>query len=173
MEKLILPERVQISEQIEQNTFGCVAIIYCRSTGRVVLQNRIGGSGRVSFALPGGKRKPNEKPHACVVREIEEETGLNIIDVYPFLYRYEYATEPQEEGKLDRRDLVIQYYLAVVNKETELVNQRPGGKEFNPKWYSHSDIQTIADSFLLYNARSMQEAFRAIGLYIHLKTKEA
>jgi 8-oxo-dGTP pyrophosphatase MutT (NUDIX family) len=172
MEKFTLPDRIQISEEIEQNTFGCVAIIYCRSTGNFVLQNRLGGNDRVTFALPGGKRNPGEKSRDCVVREIKEETGLDIIDVYPFLYRYEYSKETQEEGKPDRRDMVIQYFLAVVSKEEELENQLEDAKEFNPRWYSLSDIQCIADSFLLYNARGMKDAWRALGFHILLKYRE-
>jgi ADP-ribose pyrophosphatase YjhB (NUDIX family) len=172
MEKLKLPDRVEFPETIERNTFGCIAIVYCRSTGRVVMQHRIGRNGRVSFALPGGKKNEGERSRDCVVREIREETGLNVIDIYPYLYRYEFENEEPEEGKLDRRHLVIQYFLAIVDKESELANQLPDGKEFNPKWYSLNDVQTIADSFLLYNARGMKEAFRGIGFTIKLRTKK-
>lgn len=173
MENLKLPDRTQFSEAIEKDTFGCVAIIYCRSTRRIVLQNRLCRNGNITFALPGGKKNKDEKAYGCVVREIKEETGLDIIDIFPFLYRFEFANEIQQEGKPDRRHLVIQYFLAIVNNEQDLESVIPDGKEFNPKWYSFTDLQTIADSFLLYNARSMKEVFRCIGFNIHLKMREA
>lgn len=173
MDKLRLPDRIQFSEEIERNTFGCVAIIYCRATGRVVMQHRQCRDGKVTFALPGGKKAEGEKSNECIVREIKEETGLDVIDIYPYLYRFEFAKEPQHEMKPDRRHLVIQYFLAIVDQESELQNTLPDGKEFDPKWFSFTDVQTIADSFLLYNARSMKEAFRYVGFNIQLRAREA
>ena len=48
--------------------------------GRILLGKRIDNS---KFTLPGGHIEPNETPAEAVVREVKEETGLDIDDFTP------------------------------------------------------------------------------------------
>ena len=53
---------------------GVAAVIFDR-TGRVLLQRR-DDTGR--WGLPGGSMDPGETVHAALVREVREETGLDV-----------------------------------------------------------------------------------------------
>jgi 8-oxo-dGTP diphosphatase len=46
--------------------------------GRVLLIRRAAPPGRGQWSLPGGKVEPGETPSAAVVREVREETGLDV-----------------------------------------------------------------------------------------------
>jgi 8-oxo-dGTP diphosphatase len=50
----------------------------CGQDGRVLLVRRGRPPGRGAWSLPGGKVEPGETPAAAVVREVREETGLEV-----------------------------------------------------------------------------------------------
>lgn len=53
--------------------------VVLRDDGRFLVQPRSGDRAMAGlWELPGGKRGPDEDPHAALVREIEEETGLAV-----------------------------------------------------------------------------------------------
>lgn len=58
----------------------CCAMITDPEVSRCVLVKSVGSRRRATWMLPGGKLKTyeNEKPNECVVREVHEETGLDI-----------------------------------------------------------------------------------------------
>jgi 8-oxo-dGTP pyrophosphatase MutT (NUDIX family) len=45
----------------------------------ILLAQRLSGSGRGTFALPGGKKRPEETVLDCAERELFEETGLHLV----------------------------------------------------------------------------------------------
>lgn len=55
-------------------TVGAFAVIF-DADGRVLLSHR---RDMDAWNLPGGGLEPGEKPDECVVREVREETGLNV-----------------------------------------------------------------------------------------------
>lgn len=49
----------------------------------VLLSQRLQGAGKGTYTLPGGKKHEDETIRACVRRELEEETGLILLDAQP------------------------------------------------------------------------------------------
>lgn len=57
----------------------CVGGIVHDETGRLLLVRRGHDPGRGLWSLPGGRVESDEDDHAAVVRELAEETGLDVI----------------------------------------------------------------------------------------------
>lgn len=66
-----MPER-------EPSRVACVGAIIRDPSGRVLLILRANEPGRGLWSLPGGRIEPGESPEAAVVREVLEETGLEV-----------------------------------------------------------------------------------------------
>lgn len=56
----------------------CVGALAYDAAGRLLLVQRGREPARGSWSIPGGKVEPGESPHAAVVREVWEETGLDV-----------------------------------------------------------------------------------------------
>ncbi|OLT48266.1 NUDIX hydrolase [Saccharomonospora sp. CUA-673] len=69
----------------------CVGGIVHDDDGRLLLIRRAHDPGRGLWSLPGGRVEPGETDHAAVVRELAEETGL---DVEPGPYTGTVLREP-------------------------------------------------------------------------------
>jgi 8-oxo-dGTP diphosphatase len=55
-------------------------VCHIRKNNKLLLQEKASGLfGGGKWDGPGGKLRPGESPEECVVREVEEETGLRII----------------------------------------------------------------------------------------------
>ncbi|XP_019176279.1 PREDICTED: nudix hydrolase 1-like isoform X1 [Ipomoea nil] len=52
--------------------------VFLLNGNKVLLRRRISSSGNNSFALPGGELEFGESFEECAVREVKEETGLDI-----------------------------------------------------------------------------------------------
>ena len=71
--------RIQINEIVERNA----VVFYIEDTeGNVLMVTRKDGSG---YGLPGGKVDPNENLFEACIREVFEETGLDIDEPDMFL----------------------------------------------------------------------------------------
>lgn len=53
----------------------CVAAVITDDEGRLLLQEKSGGE---AWSLPAGGIEPGESPEQAVIREVLEETGLNV-----------------------------------------------------------------------------------------------
>lgn len=76
--------------------------------GRVLIAERGGGPGKGSWSLPGGKIEPGETAMQAAMREIREETGLDValaglLDVHNAI-----RTDP--EGCLVHHYVICVYY---------------------------------------------------------------
>lgn len=60
-----------------------VGVVVRRPDGRVLVGRRLAEPGR-PLAVPGGKLDPGETIEACAVRELREETGLDLIAARAF-----------------------------------------------------------------------------------------
>jgi 8-oxo-dGTP diphosphatase len=57
----------------------CVGAVVLDSDGRLLLVRRANDPGRGLWSLPGGRVEPGESDEAAVVREVREETGLDVM----------------------------------------------------------------------------------------------
>ena len=63
---------------MEQEQPGVGVGVCVRKDGKVLMGKRKGGLMPGTWALPGGRLDMNEELEACAVREIREETGIEI-----------------------------------------------------------------------------------------------
>ncbi|GAA1035360.1 MULTISPECIES: NUDIX hydrolase [Amycolatopsis] len=56
----------------------CVGGIVFDDQGRLLLIRRANDPGKGQWSLPGGRVEPGETDHEAVVRELREETGLDV-----------------------------------------------------------------------------------------------
>lgn len=64
---------------VSDNTVRCVGGIVHDELGRILLIQRANEPGRGLWSVPGGRVEPGETDEAAVIREMREETGLDVI----------------------------------------------------------------------------------------------
>jgi 8-oxo-dGTP diphosphatase len=66
-------------EGLTSTTIRCVGGIAFDDHGRLLLIRRVNNPGSGQWSLPGGRVEPGESDETAVVRELREETGLDVI----------------------------------------------------------------------------------------------
>ncbi|WP_290053822.1 NUDIX hydrolase [Amycolatopsis solani] len=66
-------------EGLKSTTIRCVGGIAYDDHGRLLLIRRRNDPGSGQWSLPGGRVEPGETDEAAVIRELREETGLDVI----------------------------------------------------------------------------------------------
>ncbi|WIV58393.1 NUDIX hydrolase [Amycolatopsis nalaikhensis] len=66
-------------EHVPGATIRCVGGIAFDAQGRLLLIRRANDPGSGQWSLPGGRVEPGETDEKAVVRELREETGLDVI----------------------------------------------------------------------------------------------
>ncbi|WP_191256960.1 NUDIX hydrolase [Amycolatopsis oliviviridis] len=64
---------------VSDSTVRCVGGIVHDHHGRILLIQRANEPGRGLWSIPGGRVEPGETDEAAVIREMREETGLDVI----------------------------------------------------------------------------------------------
>ncbi|MCK5535272.1 MAG: 8-oxo-dGTP diphosphatase [Bacteroidales bacterium] len=67
--------------QAEKNILKITNLCYIIKDNKVLLQNKSRGFGLGKWNAPGGKKEQNESINDSVIREIKEETDLDIFDL--------------------------------------------------------------------------------------------
>ncbi len=116
-----------------------MVMIQNRDTGEVVVQNRIKNWFGISF--PGGHAEKCETIYDSAVREIKEETGLDIYNLKScgFMYWFNNQTE----------DRYFTYFYKTMDYSGELLSETQEGKVF---WTSMDQFESmsLAPSFKEY-----------------------
>ncbi|AGM03669.1 NUDIX hydrolase [Amycolatopsis keratiniphila] len=68
---------------VSDSTVRCVGGIAHDELGRILLIRRANEPGRGLWSVPGGRVEPGETDEAAVIREMREETGLDVIPGTP------------------------------------------------------------------------------------------
>ncbi|MEV6912824.1 NUDIX domain-containing protein [Amycolatopsis sp. NPDC051071] len=64
---------------VSNSTVRCVGGIVHDEQGRLLLIRRANEPGRGTWSVPGGRVEPGETDEVAVIREMREETGLDVI----------------------------------------------------------------------------------------------
>src|SRR5690349_20774625 len=109
----------------------CAGAIVQDDSGRLLLIRRGREPGKGLWSLPGGRVEPNESPAQAAVREVREETGLDVV-AGPLVGQVE---RPGPDDQL----YVIDDYLCTV-RGGEL---RPGDDADDVRWVTGPEIRTL------------------------------
>jgi 8-oxo-dGTP diphosphatase len=118
-------------------------------TKKVVVQNRVKSWTGISF--PGGHAEPGETIYDSAIREIREETGLEIKNLQScgFMYWYNNKTE----------DKYFTYFYKTQDFTGTLLESTEEGKVF---WVSLSELETmkLAPNFKSYLPMFLENTYR-------------
>lgn len=116
-----------------------MVMIQNTKTGEVVVQDRIKSWCGISF--PGGHTENGETIYDSAIREIKEETGLDIYDIVPcgFMYWFNNQTE----------DKYFTYFYKTTHYSGEMLTETDEGKVF---WANVNEFESmsLAPSFKEY-----------------------
>ncbi|KAG9232372.1 NUDIX hydrolase domain-like protein [Amylocarpus encephaloides] len=90
---------------------------------RFLLGKRLGSHGAGTFALPGGHLEFGETPDRCAIREIAEETGLDVTNV-------RFLTATNDYMKAEGKHYITMFVTCVRENETEPQVLEPNKCEF-------------------------------------------
>jgi 8-oxo-dGTP pyrophosphatase MutT (NUDIX family) len=114
-----------------------VAAVITDGEGRILLQEKASGE---AWSLPAGAIEPGESPDEAIIREVLEETGLNvsvekILGVYGGIgFRYLYPNKHQVEYT------VVLYRCSVINAS----NTPFDSETVSLNYFSEHDMPTLA-----------------------------
>jgi ADP-ribose pyrophosphatase YjhB (NUDIX family) len=107
--------------RIEELDMGSAVLIIKNNC--LLLGKRKADVGNGLYALPGGHQEVGETPTECAIREVKEETNLDIKDL-------------EEIGfDTDGDDFLTLFYVVYIDSDDDLENVEPDKSE-DWKWYS-------------------------------------
>ncbi len=68
--------------------------VFVKRNGKILVGLRKSALGRGTWALPGGRLEPGETPAQCGVREVLEETGLQVGPLRPLVFAHTVFRRP-------------------------------------------------------------------------------
>ena len=126
-------------------TADCI-VITKEAEPKVLLIQRGDQPFRGCWAFPGGFMNMDETTEQCAIRELEEETGLHISEVYQIGAYSKVDRDP-------RGRTVTVAYLAIVEKPIAVTGQDDAAKA---QWFPLSDLPELAFD----HADIMQDAIK-------------
>lgn len=129
---------------------GCSCIVLCDAhPGHVLVGRRLGSHGAGKLALPGGHLEFGESFAECLVREVKEETDLDIRIDASELAAFAINSPPSEEmgGK---HYLTITLVGRVLPGSPELANMEPAKCE-GWNWVPWEDLQFCTEASELFD----------------------
>jgi mutator protein MutT len=126
-----------------QPVVGVGAIIVCN--GKILLEKRKSEPGRGKWSVPGGLVELGESTEQAVIREVKEETGLDVenpelIDVVDNIIF-------DENGKIEYHFVIVDYFVRLRGGELKAADD---AEEL--KWVALADVEK-------YNITSTLRAF--------------
>ncbi|MCS7124023.1 MAG: NUDIX hydrolase [Candidatus Bathyarchaeota archaeon] len=139
-----------------QPVVGVGAIIVC--DGKILLEKRKGEPGRGKWSVPGGLVELGETVEEAVVREVKEETGLDVAD--PELIDVVDNIVRDEKGEIKYHFVIIDYLVKVRGGEVRAADD---AEEL--KWIPLSEVEkydlTKTFRFFLQKNRGKLEKFNS------------
>ncbi|HXV73297.1 MAG TPA: NUDIX hydrolase [Sphingomonadales bacterium] len=116
----------------ERPIFGVGAIVF--DGERVLLVKRAREPGQGRWSLPGGAQKVGETAEAALIREVAEETGLNVRPTR--LFKLADIIEKDSEGKVAHHYTVADFLAEVAGGEL-----RAGGDALAARWVRLAELK--------------------------------
>lgn len=126
-----------------QPVVGVGAIIVCN--GKILLEKRRSEPGRGKWSVPGGLVELGESTEQAVIREVKEETGLDVEN--PELIDVVNNIIFDENGKIEYHFIIVDYFVKLRGGE---LNAADDAEEL--KWVALDDVEK-------YNITSTLRAF--------------
>jgi len=126
-----------------QPVVGVGAIIVCN--GKILLEKRKSEPGRGKWSVPGGLVELGESTEQAVIREVKEETGLDVEN--PELIDVVNNIIFDENGKIEYHFIIVDYFVKLRGGE---LNAADDAEEL--KWVALDDVEK-------YNITSTLRAF--------------
>lgn len=133
-----------------QPVVGVGAIII--SDGRILLEKRRSEPGRGKWSVPGGLVELGESPENAVIREVKEETGLEVYD--PKLIDVVNSVVFDEAGKVKYHFIIINYFLKLKGGDLGAYDDAEA-----VQWVSLSDVEKfdITETFRGFIKRNLEK----------------
>lgn len=143
-DEVLLPNGKTATREVVEHP-GAVAVIPRTKEGNVILVRQFRHPiGKIILEVPAGKLDPDEKPEACALRELAEETGF-------FANRLRKLTSMYTTPGFTNE--VIHVYLA---EDLEESDKRPDEDEFiTSEVYSPEQIRQMIASGEICDAKSL------------------
>jgi len=121
-------------EKLSDSIADAVLVVGFDQEGEHMLVNREfrPETGRIVFGLPGGLREDGESPEECAAREVMEETGLKVEQIFEILPPA-YCTV----GIGNEMTVII---FASLSGDISRVND--GHEQISPVWMSREEVRT-------------------------------
>lgn len=111
---------------------GMAAFVCCK--GKFIFQKRQGAHGANTWAPPGGKLDFGESPEEGIVREVKEETDLDISSVKYIGYTNDVFTE-------DGLHYITLWYCATSTNQNAVITEPE--KCLDQKWFSLDEVPKV------------------------------
>lgn len=97
------------------------------------------------WATPGGEKEPGETFEACAVRELREETGIEIADAGPVVHRLEFplTLHDGEEVMADERYFRIDMANVAISRDQWTELERTVMKEH--RWWRADELRATGE----------------------------
>ena len=132
-------------------TADCI-VITREATPKVLLIQRGIDPYKGCWAFPGGFMNMDETTEQCAIRELEEETGLRVLDVHQIGAYSKVDRDP-------RGRTITVAYLAIVDKPIAVTGQDDAAKA---EWFPLSALPELAFD----HADIMQDAIKTYKAYL-------
>jgi len=91
----------------DQPVIGVGAVLICK--GKILLEKRKGEPGRGKWSIPGGLVELGERIEETVIREVKEETGLDVDN--PELIDVVDNINVEADGKIKYHFVIVDYFV--------------------------------------------------------------
>ena len=102
--------------------------------GKILLEKRKNAPGKGKWSIPGGLVELGESPELAVIREVKEETGIEVED--PLLVDVVNNVSLDEKGKIRYHYVIVDYLVKVRSGEPKAASDAD-----ELRWVSLSDVQ--------------------------------
>jgi len=135
-----------------QPVVGVGAILVC--DGKLLVEKRKSEPGKGKWSVPGGLVELGESPEHAVIREVKEETGLNVTD--PMLIDVVNSVSSDEKGAIKYHFVIVDFFLRLKGGELRAADDAEDLKWVVIEDLENYDITKTLRDFLQRNMEKLK-----------------